>query len=117
MRVPWLGTSPDCLLYDPTESKPYDFGEVKCPFSKKEMTIAVMRVFPNAIVLTTKSHFHVKRTYTSIRGLVVRTITLGKTRISVIEHACDDQTFFFDKKSKPTLKKNIIIIFFTKYKV
>ena len=43
-----------------------------------------MRVFPKAIVLTTKSHFHVKRTYASIRGLVVRTITSGKTRISAI---------------------------------
>ena len=43
-----------------------------------------MRVFPKAIVLTTKSRFHVKRTYASIRGLVVRTITSGKTRISAI---------------------------------
>ena len=43
-----------------------------------------MRVFPKAIALTTKSRFHVKRTYASIRGLVVRTITSGKTRISVI---------------------------------
>ena len=43
-----------------------------------------MRVFPKAIVLTTKSHFHVKRTYASIRGLVVRTITSGKARISAI---------------------------------
>ena len=47
--------------------------------------IALMRVFPKAIVLTTKSHFHVKRTHASIRGLVVRTITSGKTRISAIE--------------------------------
>ena len=38
-QVPWLGASPDCLLYDPTECKPYGIGEVKCPFSKKEMTI------------------------------------------------------------------------------
>ena len=45
--------------------------------------IALMRVFPKAIVLT-KSHFHVKRTYASIRGLVVRTITSGKARISAI---------------------------------
>ena len=27
------------MLYDPTESKPYDTGEVKCPFSKNNMTI------------------------------------------------------------------------------
>ena len=50
----------------------------------KPTTRALMRVFPKAIVLTTKSHFHVKRTYPSIRGLVVRTITSGKTRISAI---------------------------------
>ena len=43
-----------------------------------------MRVFPKAIVFTTKSHFDVKRTCASIRGLVVRTIGLGKTRISAI---------------------------------
>ena len=47
--------------------------------------IALMRVFPEVIVLTTKSHFHVQRTHASIRGLVVRTIALGKTRISAIE--------------------------------
>ena len=46
-----------------------------------------MRVFHKAIVLTTKSHFHVKKTYASIRGLVVRTITSGKTRISAIKQA------------------------------
>ena len=46
-----------------------------------------MRVFPKAIVLTTKSRFDVKRTYGSIRGLVVRTIALGKTRISAIGDA------------------------------
>ena len=44
-----------------------------------------MRVSPKAIVLTTKSHFHVKGTYASIRGLVVRTITSGKTRKSAID--------------------------------
>ena len=43
-----------------------------------------MRVFPEVIVLTTKPHFHVQRMYASIRGLVVRTIALGKTRISAI---------------------------------
>ena len=43
-----------------------------------------MRVFPKAIVLTTKSDFHVKRTYASIRGLMVRTITSEKTRINAI---------------------------------
>ena len=40
-----------------------------------------MRVFPKAIVLTIKSNFDVKRTYASRRGLVVRIIALGKTRI------------------------------------
>ena len=50
------------------------------------IAIALMRVFPKAIVLTTKSHFHVKRTYASIRGLVVRTITSGKTRIRAIRY-------------------------------
>ena len=38
-QAPWLGASPDCLLYDPSEEKPYGIGEVKCPFSKKDMTI------------------------------------------------------------------------------
>ena len=39
-----------------------------------------MWVFPKAIVLTTKSHFNVKRIHVSIGGLVVRTIA----RISVV---------------------------------
>ncbi len=25
-QVPWLGASPDCLLYDPSEKKPYSIG-------------------------------------------------------------------------------------------
>ena len=46
-----------------------------------------MRVFPNAIVLTTKSHFDVtcEEIYPSLRGLVVSTIALGKTCISAIK--------------------------------
>ena len=47
-----------------------------------------MRVFPKAIVLTTTSHFVVKKAYASIRGLVVRTIALGKTRISADFFLC-----------------------------
>ena len=38
-EAPWLGASPDCLLYDSEETTPFGVGEVKCPFSKKEMTI------------------------------------------------------------------------------
>ena len=38
-EAPWLGGSPDCFLHDPSEEKPYGIGEVKCPFSKKDMTI------------------------------------------------------------------------------
>ena len=56
-----------------------------CSWHRCAYSIALMRVFPEVIVLTTKSHFHVKRMYASIRGLVVRTITSGKTRISAIE--------------------------------
>jgi hypothetical protein len=38
-EAPWLGASPDCLLHDASETTPFGVGEVKCPFSKKEMTI------------------------------------------------------------------------------
>ena len=36
---PWLGASPDFLIGDCKEPSPYGIGEVKCPFSKREMTI------------------------------------------------------------------------------
>jgi hypothetical protein len=39
-KSPWLGASPDCLLHDPNEEMSFGLGEVKCPSSKKEMTIA-----------------------------------------------------------------------------
>ena len=35
-ETPWLGASPDCLLYDPDEELPLALGEVKCPTSKKQ---------------------------------------------------------------------------------
>ena len=37
-EAPWLVASPDCLLCDYTEPTSFGIGEVKCPFSKKEMT-------------------------------------------------------------------------------
>ena len=43
-----------------------------------------MRVYPKAIVFTTKPHSDVRECIESLRGLVVRTITLGKTRIRAI---------------------------------
>ena len=52
------------------------------------VSIALMRVPRKAIVLTTKSRFDVKKTYASIRGLVVRKIALGKTRINAIINHC-----------------------------
>ena len=39
-ETPWLGASPDCLLHGPNEEMPLGLGEVKCPSSKKDMTIS-----------------------------------------------------------------------------
>ena len=39
LDLPWLGASPDFLVYDPTEASSFGIGEVKCPFSKKDVTI------------------------------------------------------------------------------
>ena len=50
--------------------------------SHETVTIYLMWIFPKAIVLTTKPRFGVKRTNCVTQGLVVRTIGLGKTRIS-----------------------------------
>lgn len=36
---PWLGASPDLLVSDVKESSPLGLGEIKCPYSKKELTI------------------------------------------------------------------------------
>jgi hypothetical protein len=38
-RFPWLGASPDCLVFDGAEANSFGIGEVKCPFSKKDMTV------------------------------------------------------------------------------
>lgn len=40
-EAPWIGASSDYLLYDSEETTPFEKGEVKCPFSMKEMTINV----------------------------------------------------------------------------
>ena len=64
-------------------------------------TKALTRVFPKTIVLTTKSHFDVKKMYASILGSVVRTIALGKTRISAIraKERINRVLQFFDGKT------------------
>ena len=72
---------------------------------------SIMRVFPKAIVLTTKSHINVKKTYTSIRGLVVRTIALGKTRISAIVLANLDHAYCHTKKLNKILQHEFVHIF------
>ena len=35
---PFLGTSPDGAVYDPTSSSPYGFLEVKCPYTQRQLT-------------------------------------------------------------------------------
>ena len=45
---PWLGASPDFLIHDMQEqASPLGLGEVKCPFSKKDNTIAEACEDPN----------------------------------------------------------------------
>ena len=39
IEFPWLGASPDFLVFDHTEAKSFGIGEVKCPFSKKDVCI------------------------------------------------------------------------------
>ena len=36
-EYPWLGASPDFLICDVNEESLYGIGEVKCPFSKRDM--------------------------------------------------------------------------------
>ena len=36
---PWLGASPDILISDVQETSPLDIGEIKCTYSKKELSI------------------------------------------------------------------------------
>ena len=38
-KYPWLGASPDFLVIDSSEEKPFGIGEVKCPHSKKDVRI------------------------------------------------------------------------------
>lgn len=35
----WLGASPDFLVFDPTEEAQIGVGEVKCPFSKRNLSL------------------------------------------------------------------------------
>ena len=37
--LPWLGPSPDFLVFDPKEELSFGIGKVKCPFSKKDVSI------------------------------------------------------------------------------
>ena len=54
-----------------------------------------MRVYPKAIVFTTKPHSDVRECIASLRGLVVRTITLGKTRIrAIIESVLTTESYY-----------------------
>ena len=67
---------------------------------KRKGTIGLMRVYPKAIVLTTKPHSNVRECIASLRGLVVRTITLGKTRIRAIKRLyCLKTLFIFSQET------------------
>ena len=46
--------------------------------------IALMRVFPKTVVVITKSRFDVRKCIASMRGLVVWTIALEKSRKNVL---------------------------------
>ena len=36
---PYLGASPDALVYDPSSKDPFGLAEVKCPYSYRYMTL------------------------------------------------------------------------------
>ncbi|KAJ8252146.1 hypothetical protein COCON_G00214580 [Conger conger] len=41
--APWLGSSPDGLIYDPTESPPFGLLEVKCPHAKSYVDCSYLK--------------------------------------------------------------------------
>ncbi len=52
-EAPWRGASPDCFLCDYAEPTSFGIGEMKWPFSKKEMTIKeACEIDPCIILLT-----------------------------------------------------------------
>ena len=63
-------------------------------------SIALMHVFPKTTFLTTKPRFEVKRKYMSKQGLVMRTITLGKTFVSAI---CDIKVVYSSSHIESTV--------------
>ncbi|XP_061086400.1 uncharacterized protein LOC133121214 [Conger conger] len=42
--APWLGSSPDGLIYDPTESPPFGLLEVKCPHAKSYVDCSYLKL-------------------------------------------------------------------------
>lgn len=44
---PFLGASPDAVVYDPTEVVPFGLEEIKCPYSCRQVTPAEACLYPN----------------------------------------------------------------------
>lgn len=56
--APWLGSSPDGLVFDPTESPPFGLLEVKCPNAKSYVDCSYLKMQSGTLKLKqTHSYF------------------------------------------------------------
>ena len=49
--APWLGSSPDGVVFDPTEAPPFGLVEVKCPYVKSNVDCGLLHMQSGALRL------------------------------------------------------------------
>ena len=96
---PWLEASPDFLIGDRKEASQYGIGEVKCPFSKREMTIEeacaadkTFLIFCNAKATIKQSHAY----YYQVQGIMATLQTIWSDFVVLTNQDLHVDRIYFD---------------------
>ncbi|KAH9374794.1 hypothetical protein HPB48_021090 [Haemaphysalis longicornis] len=59
-QCPWLGASPDAVVFDPLEDPPWGCVEIKCPYTLKNADVPSCFLPTVCVVFDTSRHPHLK---------------------------------------------------------
>lgn len=112
---PWLGASPDAIVFDALEDPPWGCVEIKCPYSLKDADMDELLAANSCVVFDDSHHPHLKADHPYFAQVVGQ---MGVTRLTWADFVLYGENFLtiqrirFDEQAWENMKQRLDIFYF-----
>lgn len=114
-QCPWLGASPDAVVFDPLEDPPWGCVEIKCPYTLKNADVPELLSANSCVVFDASRHPHLKEDHLYFAQVVGQ---MGVTRLTWADFVFYGENFLavqrirFDEEVWRSMKRRLDVFYF-----